>query len=82
MNVSLTDHYEEFVEKQIESGLYANKSEVVRAALRMMEQNMEFEARVRAGIDRGLADIEAGRVSEFDPEKIKQEGRKRLTAKK
>lgn len=82
MNVSLTEHYEEFVEKQIESGLYANKSEVIRAALRMMEQNMEFEARVRAGIDRGLADIEAGRVSVFDPQKIKQEGRKRLAAKK
>lgn len=36
-NVALGDHYEKFVKKQLESGRYNNVSEVVRAALRMLE---------------------------------------------
>lgn len=82
MNISLTRHNEEFIEKQLDSGHYANRSEVVRAALRMMEQNTDVEARIQAGINRGLADIEAGRVSDFDPEEIIAEGRKRLADRK
>lgn len=36
-NVALGDHYEEFVQKQLESGRYNNASEVVRAGLRLLE---------------------------------------------
>ncbi|MGO4569832.1 type II toxin-antitoxin system ParD family antitoxin [Rhizobium sp. 2YAF20] len=38
-NVALGKHYEEFVKKQLESGRYSNASEVVRAALRLLEDN-------------------------------------------
>ena len=34
MNIYLGKHFEEFVRKQVESGRYANASEVVREALR------------------------------------------------
>jgi antitoxin ParD1/3/4 len=34
---ALSEHYEEFIRKQLESGRYNNASEVVRAALRMLE---------------------------------------------
>ena len=40
-NYALTDHYESFIRKQVESGRYNNASEVVRAGLRMLE---DFEA--------------------------------------
>jgi antitoxin ParD1/3/4 len=40
-NYALTDHYESFIRKQLESGRYNNASEVVRAGLRMLE---DFEA--------------------------------------
>ncbi|WP_426128426.1 type II toxin-antitoxin system ParD family antitoxin [Pararhizobium sp. PWRC1-1] len=38
-NVALGKHYEEFVKKQLESGRYSNASEVVRAALRLLEDS-------------------------------------------
>ena len=34
-NYALSDHYERFIRKQLESGRYNNASEVVRAGLRM-----------------------------------------------
>ncbi|WP_137935031.1 type II toxin-antitoxin system ParD family antitoxin [Mesorhizobium comanense] len=40
-NYALSDHYERFIRKQLESGRYNNASEVVRAGLRMLE---DFEA--------------------------------------
>lgn len=36
-NVALGKHYEEFVQKQLDSGRYNNASEVVRAGLRLLE---------------------------------------------
>ncbi|HZW31459.1 MAG TPA: type II toxin-antitoxin system ParD family antitoxin [Isosphaeraceae bacterium] len=37
-NVNLTDHYDEFVESEVNSGRYQNASEVMRAGLRLLEQ--------------------------------------------
>ena len=36
--VKLTDHYDEFVENLIDSGRFKNASEVMRAGLRLLEQ--------------------------------------------
>lgn len=36
-NINLTDHYDRFVEKQIEAGRYKNASEVLPAGLRLLE---------------------------------------------
>lgn len=36
-NVSLGDHFEEFVSRQVANGRFQNASEVVRAGLRMLE---------------------------------------------
>lgn len=38
---SLSAHLEAFIQAQIESGRYGNASEVVRAALRMLEEHEE-----------------------------------------
>jgi antitoxin ParD1/3/4 len=38
MNVSLTPELEEFVHKKVESGMYLSASEVVREALRLLDE--------------------------------------------
>ena len=38
MNVAMTDHWEGFIRQLIESGRYNNASEVVRAALRKLQE--------------------------------------------
>jgi antitoxin ParD1/3/4 len=56
-NVNLTDELDRFVLKKVESGLYENASEVVRAALRTLErEEQQYEAKLsalRGGIDDG-----------------------------
>jgi antitoxin ParD1/3/4 len=38
MNINLSPQLEEFVRQKVASGLYASASEVVREALRLMEE--------------------------------------------
>ncbi len=42
-NINLTDHYDQFVEKQVEVGKYQNASEVLRAGLRLLEQQAQTD---------------------------------------
>ena len=57
MNVNLTPHFEDFVQESISSGRYGNVSEVVRAALRLLEdyeKNRETKLNdLRAALDEG-----------------------------
>jgi len=82
LNVSLPPELERRVRQHVESGLYGSASEVIRAALRLFEvyQNMREAslAALRADLEQGVADIEAGNVQEIDIETIKQRGRSRL----
>ncbi|MCU0613100.1 MAG: type II toxin-antitoxin system ParD family antitoxin [Candidatus Eisenbacteria bacterium] len=43
MNVSLTPKLERFVQEKVASGLYASASEVVREALRVLEERDRIE---------------------------------------
>ena len=75
MHVSLTERLEAWVREKVESGLYNNASEVVREALRrqiLAEQtyNEKLDA-LRAEIQKGLDDIEAGRVSPYSLEELR-----------
>jgi antitoxin ParD1/3/4 len=59
MNVSLTRHQKEFVKARVRSGQYQSASEVVREALRVLE-NLEFdrdwlETEIEKGIQSGPA---------------------------
>ena len=47
MNVSLTPTLEEFVQQKVNTGRYRSSSEVVREALRLLEQkDQEYEQRL------------------------------------
>jgi len=60
MNVHLTPELEQLVHNKVESGRYNSASEVVREALRLMEQKDELRAiqlrELRSRIDKGLSE--------------------------
>jgi antitoxin ParD1/3/4 len=66
MNVSLTEELEELVQRKVESGRYSSASEVVRAGLRLLEQEDELRetrlAAVRAEVRAGIEQAERGEL--------------------
>lgn len=85
MNVSLPHDLMEYVKRLVAQGRYSSESEMVLDALR---QHKEFEAmRVRTreelarDVELGWRDFDAGRVTDFDPQAIKDAGRDRLARK-
>lgn len=61
-SVSLGAHFEGLIKGLLASGRYNNASEVVRDGLRMIEERERRMAALDASIERGLADIKAGRT--------------------
>lgn len=64
MNVHLTPELEQLVQNKVQSGRYNSASEVVREALRLMEQKDELCSiqlqGLRMRIDKGLGQAERG----------------------
>lgn len=58
MHVSLTPELEAKIRSKVESGLYNNASEVIREALRFMEQNQELLVQLK--LDRLRAEVNIG----------------------
>jgi antitoxin ParD1/3/4 len=54
MNVSLTTELEEFVNSKVQTGRYSSASEVVREALRLLEEFEQTRAAQIAGLNREL----------------------------
>lgn len=82
VTVTLTPEMADAVRGAVSVGDYASTSEIVREALRDWQTKRhirqgELEA-LRAGIRRGDADLAAGRVQNFDPERITRKGERRL----
>lgn len=57
---TLGEHFEQFVRRQVEGGRYASASEVLRDALRLLEQEQQ---RRQASIDALRGEIDKGRRS-------------------
>jgi antitoxin ParD1/3/4 len=81
MNISLNPYFEELVKSKVESGLYNSASEVMREALRLLEERDQLRemrlAELRREIQKG---IDSGEASPLDMEEIKKRGRARLSA--
>src|ERR1700734_2943886 len=64
-NINLTEHLDRFVERQVSSGRYGNASEIVREALRLLEeQEQEREAKLkglRHAAKQGFDEIDQGK---------------------
>jgi antitoxin ParD1/3/4 len=82
MNISLTPHLEEMIRAKIASGSYNSASEVVREALRLLEEEDQVRSlklqKLREDIREGL---ESGPSSVFDPKEIKRAARTRKSRK-
>lgn len=64
-SITLGAHFEDIVEKGIASGRYSSVSEVIRAGLRLLE---EEETRIEALRKALIAGEESGFVENFDSE--------------
>lgn len=78
MNVHLTPQLEEMVKTKVDSGLYNSASEVVREALRLMEEQDRIREirleELRGEIRRG---IESGNATPFDAKDTIRRGEER-----
>lgn len=65
-NINLTPHYDGFVAQQLETGRFQNASEVVRAALSLLEQkNAEDAAKLEALRREVMIGVEAYERGEY-----------------
>ena len=63
-SVALGSHFEDFIKVQIANGRYNNASEVIRAGLRLLEDNESRIAVLKSAIEEGLG---SGIAEDFDP---------------
>ena len=81
LNVSLTPHLEEFIHQNVTSGRFQSASELVRTALRLLEEReQERVARLQwlhGEIQKGL---DSGPATDLDMVEIKRLGRLRMQA--
>ena len=83
MNIYLGDHFETFIREQVATGRYANASEVVREAMRQLEDQATRLDDLHALIAQGDASLERGdfiSVSNLDAyfEQIREVTRQRV----
>ena len=82
INVSLTPQLEDMIRKKVASGLYNSASEVVREALRLMEEHDRIRAVKLEQLRQDIRDgLNSGEPTPWDPEEIKRAGRKRRAAR-
>ncbi|MGD0662559.1 MAG: type II toxin-antitoxin system ParD family antitoxin [Syntrophorhabdales bacterium] len=82
INISLTPHLEDIIRKKVDSGLYASASEVVREALRLMEEQDRARAAKLEQLRRDIREgLESGEPTPWNPEEIKRQGRQRRGAR-
>ncbi len=72
-SISLGNHFEDFINAQIQTGRYGSVSEVVRASLRLLEEREQKLEALRQALIEGE---ESGDDGELDMEAIKREARR------
>jgi antitoxin ParD1/3/4 len=64
-SLTLGPHWEKFVKREVESGRYASTSEVVRAALRELEERSKRLEALPVRLDEGAKQAKRGEFIEF-----------------
>lgn len=64
-SISLGNHFESFIESSLSEGRYKNASEVVRAGLRLLEEEENKLIILKKAVQEG---IDSGRAVNFDPQ--------------
>ena len=63
-SISIGDYFEEFVNDEVKSGRYSSVSEVIRTALRLLEQEEKKEKELIKALEVGE---QSGFIDDFDP---------------
>lgn len=66
ISADLGARLEDLVSKLVESGRYGSKSEVLREGVRLVEEREKRLDLLDAALERGLADVDAGRTYALD----------------
>jgi antitoxin ParD1/3/4 len=65
-SISLGNHFEGFVDDKVTTGRFKNASEVIRAGLRLLEEEESKVIALKMAIEEGL---ESGLAKKFNPKK-------------
>lgn len=65
-SISLGNHFEDFVDDKVAAGRFKNASEVIRAGLRLLEEEEAKIVALKKAITEG---IDSGVVKKFEPKK-------------
>jgi len=64
-SITLGNYFDQFIQSILTEGRYKNASEVIRAGLRLLEEEEQKIIALRQAIDEG---INSGLAEDFDPE--------------
>lgn len=85
LSIALTPEMAEVVRQCVESGEYASSSEVIREALRDWKHKHALRQKeieeLKVDIRHGINDVDAGKVHNFDPERIIKKGESKLAGR-
>jgi antitoxin ParD1/3/4 len=85
ITITLTAEMAQAVRGAVQAGEYASSSEIIREALRDWRHKRALQEQelgeLRAQVQEGLADIAAGRVRDFDAERIIRKGEEQLAVR-
>ncbi|MGM0943677.1 MAG: type II toxin-antitoxin system ParD family antitoxin [Bacteroidota bacterium] len=73
-SISLGNHFEEFIREEVDSGRYSSASEVIRAALRLLESEEKKERELIKALQEGE---DSGFVEDFEPNEYLKKIQKR-----
>ena len=75
MNISLTPELENLVAEKVASGRYLSASEVIREALRLLEQFEQQRVvdlqQLQRQVAVGLSELDNGEFTDYDPKQMK-----------
>jgi antitoxin ParD1/3/4 len=77
-SISIGNYFDDFIQSSISAGRYKNASEVVRAGLRLLEEEENRIIALRTAIHEGM---ESGIAYDFNPESHLEKKKTRLTDK-
>ena len=79
MNVSLTPQLESYVKQKVAAGMYNSVSEVMREALRLLEERDALKemklAALRSDLQEGIYELDRGEGTPLDINEIKAKAR-------
>ena len=76
-SLTLGPHWEKFVRREVASGRFASASEVVRAALRELEERRKRLEALRDHLEEGARQAKRGEFKEFSVDDVVGRAKKR-----